>query len=434
MLRAALTFRSMKTKEQLFCIMPYTHINFKPLGQTTSCWRQHGSLGNHKVSSINSIIKGEPLSRIKKIFNEGTFPEACESCELLEKSGNESTRIRLNKIHQHLDFDSFAKDTSSSQISSIELRFGNTCNLCCRHCNSKFSSKWNRLISKAPHLSQFIRLKLGEDGLREIYSDNNLDPEGIPDHLLDEIVENYISSITHIMIAGGEPLINDRHFNFLERIKDHGKKISLDYSSNLTRLGTNNHSVLKHWKNFKQIDLRVSLDGDPSMYNYARPGESLKKIEENIETLNESFAKGHLDIYATCTLSSYNITRLPQIIDYFISLGIFFHHSFVQYPYFLNLQLLPKELKNKISNELIQYEKNIDSSPIWNSHKAWNDQEKKMKNQFEIKRRIHDILKFIDTSLPQGHFSDFVEFNKIIDSQTEGVSFRDCYPEYQPYI
>ena len=145
---------------------------------------------------------------------------------------------------------------------TIEIRFDNTCNLRCRHCSPTYSSQWEVLAFKDTEVKDFF-IKHGAGRLEKKHIS-----------LPEESFEQFKQAIPHlreVLIAGGEPLQQKRHWEMIEAMADHAHNITLSYNSNLVSLGMGNYNVLDHWPKFKKIILRVSVDGDRSVFLSAYP-------------------------------------------------------------------------------------------------------------------------------------------------------------------
>ena len=305
--------------------MPFTHENIKQEGKVSACWRYPDRIGDYRKSTLKQIWNDTPLKKLREDLLNDKKPEGCRSCWDLEDSGSTSTRQQCQQTWDWVTEEHVRKHIAPDysyplqQLRSVEIRFDNICNLMCRHCSPDYSSKWEVAVKK----DKLLMDKMVEYGTyRKDAKHVKLNAD-----MIDEISVNLAPHLKEIMIAGGEPLYHDKHYQFLENLQPHAKNIRLSYNTNLNTLEYKGKSILDLWKNFKKLWIRISIDGEPNTYEYVRAAGNLKKVEENIKILNASLPNA--DISATCTVNLYNITRLVDVIEYYTNLDVYFHTSLV---------------------------------------------------------------------------------------------------------
>ena len=220
--------------------------------------------------------------------------------------------------------------------------------------------------------------------------------------------------LDEIMIAGGEPLYHEKHYKFLEQLQPVANRLRLSYNTNLNTLEYKGKSILDLWKNFKNLLIRISIDGDPSCYSYVRSGGDLTKIENNIVKLNASLTNA--SISATWTTCLYNITKFVDIIDYFNSLNVYFHTSLVQYPKALNIKLLPKHLKEKVTKDF----------KLWLLSNQHIDPEKYKR----IEKFGSNVINYMNSEDWHDQWQSFLDYSNVLDKHHKTNLF-DIYPEYK---
>ena len=178
-------------------------------------------LGNHGPyfdikDGIEKYQLSEWLSNLQKEFLDGKKPAGCMRCWKDEDAGIKSKR-QLDYERFKDDFDKV--DLKRTEFKNIELNFGNLCNLACRICSPKYSSKWASEMSKL-------------DGKKYIIYDWYKDKK-----IMEEIYQNTKNAIG-IDIIGGEPMLIEikEHFDYLHKLKEdnYAKDISLHYTTNGT--------------------------------------------------------------------------------------------------------------------------------------------------------------------------------------------------------
>jgi len=409
-----------------FCPMPFCHVNVKQEGKVSACWRYPDRIGDYTDESIVEIWNGEKLRTLRKQLLNGERPEGCRSCWDLEDSGVKSTRQQTTEDYKKIiDFDTVKNSISAdgsmplTNLKSIEVRFDNICNLMCRHCSPDYSSVWEVAVKRDSVLNQKM-IELGTFRKQEEHVKLN-------DRVIEEI-GLLSNNLVEVMLAGGEPLYHDKHYKFIESLLPNAQNIMLSYNSNLTTLEYKGRSVLDLWKNFRRVLLRVSIDGDRDCYQYVRVHNDLEKVEANIAKVIEL---PNTKVNATCTTSLLNITRITSIVEYFLSLGAYFHTSIVQYPRALNPKLLPPELKEQVTNEWTAWVSNIDNNIRKNVKLNKNtDFELHKKSILKFGNQVIDYMNSADWFK---HWPEFVDYAQTLDNHLK-TNLLDVYPEFSKFI
>lgn len=419
-----------KEQPSTWCVMPFSHINIKHEGKLSACWRFPDRIGDYTKETLTDAFNGERMRELRRALLNGEKPIGCRSCWDLESAGIASTRINCmkdysNTINYEIAMQTLNKDDYTvpiEKMTSIEIRFDNICNLMCRHCSPDYSSKWENAVKKDSDLmSQMVY----HGTYRKMDSHVNL-----TDDLIDEI-RTLAPHLKQIMIAGGEPLYHDKHYKFLENLQEHASNIHLSYNSNLNTLEYKGKSILDLWKKFKGVDIRVSIDADPNIYEYVRVHSDLPKVENNIRTALMELS--NLSLSATCTTSLLNITRLTEIFEYFNSLGVYVHTSLVQYPKALNPRLLPPELKNKVTENWKSWSDNAEAN-LKKTLRGSNASQIDMNTQIaRVKNYGNSIINYMNSEdWHADSWNDFKNYITALDNHHK-TNILDWYPEYAPY-
>lgn len=405
-----------------FCSLPFTHLNIKQKGKLSACWRYPDKIGDYSTDTLTDTWNGEKLRELRRALLNGERPSGCRSCWDMEDAGIKSTRqqhvsdpLRTEEDVRKLIDDDY--NMPISELSLIEVRFDNICNLECRHCSSDYSSKWDASVRRNLELKE----KMIEHGT---YREPDA-PKNLNDRIIDEIGE-LSKNLNMILISGGEPIYHDKHFRFLENMLVNASRIELSYNSNLTTLEYKGKSVLDLWKQYKKITLRVSLDGYPPIYEYIRTHKEIGDVETNIKQINESLKNSYMS--ATCTTSVLNITRIPQIFEYFNSIGTYIHTSIVQYPQALNPRVLPLDLKERITQEWNTWLDNIEVNLSKNKHDKIN-----LEKQISVAKRYgNTVIKYMNSKDQYSDWDKFIDYTKILDKH-HNTNILEVYPEFIPY-
>lgn len=401
--------------------MPFNHLNIKQEGKISACWRYPDRLGDYTANTLTEIWNNDETKELRRAILNGEKPNGCRSCWDLEASGSTSTRHTCTETYDTVTLQEVLQNVNSDysypveKLKSVEIRFDNVCNLMCRHCSPDYSSVWEQAVKKDAALMD----KMIEYGTYR----KSKDHIKLTDEMIDEVTIKFAPHLEEIMIAGGEPLYHEKHYKFLENLQPYAQNLRLSYNTNLNTLSYKGQSILDLWKNFKEIWIRISLDGDPSCYDYARVASNLTKVEENIKRLNANLTNA--DISATCTVSLYNITRLVDVIEYFTKLDVYFHTSLVQYPNALNIKLLPQHLKDKITNDFNNW---LDDYPL--------DKVREMtsiinpeKQVARIKKFGNNVIKYMNSEDKHDQWQTFLDYARALDNY-HNTNLLSVYPEY----
>jgi sulfatase maturation enzyme AslB (radical SAM superfamily) len=333
-------------------------------------------------------------------------------------------KTRTDKYLSRLD--NLSDDYSMPfEIPILESKLSNFCNLKCRMCHPLDSTSWSKDWSEIEHLmeeansSTFKKVK--EFNLtRKPYISGWEKNENFWKEFK-ELAPNF----DRIEFAGGEPLIDPIHYKILHILTPYADKIELKYSTNLTKLNYKKDNVMELWNNFKSVEVMISIDGVDEIYDYIRQLGSYKEVKENIlKVVDHPKVK---KIAGACTFQIYNIFSMNEIFDKFTEdLNIDIHSHRVNYPTFLDMRVIPMNLKNKLIDRLELYAESIKHK----THKNWTEQRKT--NAYNHTLDNINALKGGDLS---NNISQFVEFSNRLDKKQNVVkSWRELLPELSEVI
>jgi radical SAM protein with 4Fe4S-binding SPASM domain len=413
----------MNKDSKTFCIMPFIHQNIKHEGKVGACWRYPDRIGDYRSQTLTEIWNSNETRELRRAVLNDERPTGCRSCWDFEDSGVASTRQTCNETYKNsynIDFDEVIDKVDEDysmpyEPQSIEIRFDNTCNLRCRHCSPTYSSQWEVLAFKDSEVKTFFT-KHGAGRLEKKHI-------SLPERSFEEF-KNAIPHLKEVLVAGGEPLQQKRHWEMIEAMTDHADHITLSYNSNLVSLGIGNYNVLDHWPKFKKIILRVSIDGDNKTFSYFRTNGDIYKIVENVQKLHELT---NIEMSLTTTVSIYNITRLVDIVKFVNNAGGLFHTSLVQYPRAINPKVLPTDIKAKITQDWNNFKLTLDNPVLW-THRQWSKEKLVAQQKRRIVRYGDYVVNYMNAEDYSTDLSETVEYINFMDKQN-GTSFVEVYPE-----
>jgi hypothetical protein len=189
--------------------------------------------------------------------------------------------------------------------------------------------------------------------------------------------------------------------------------------------------------------LKISLDGDPEIYPLVRVGGAVQKIEDNLKTLQERFPTGNrllpgqsfpgdqMIFLGTCTVSIYNVYRLPEIARYFTRLGLLFHTSQVQEPGYQSSQCLPSEAKEKITRKLEAFLENIkkEMDRDFTGQELWKNEDVKRTQLSRVRKFVGNSIAYMNARDRSHLYPRLKEFESAFAKASQTKRFEDIYPE-----
>ena len=241
------------------CAIPWSNLEILQNGDISPCCMSNLNLGNIKDVTLKEAFHSEKMQKIRSELLEGSRPKECNSCWKVEEKN--LTSIRMHNI-KRLKRNFLVNHLDQPTISTLDIKFNNTCNFKCRLCNSTASSMF------AAEEHKFLGKPL-------VVQDN----WGESENFTDQIIQ-HLPNIYNIDMFGGEPFLIKKFARVLKLAVDynHAKNIRLHYNSNGSVWP---EQLIAYWKNFKLVDIHFSIDAIGSQFELQRGGV-WKDVEENI--------------------------------------------------------------------------------------------------------------------------------------------------------
>lgn len=325
-------------KSDTFCILPWINISTRANGDLRVCChanqgptrgiykKEDGSNYNLHRDNITDAINSPLAKDIRKTMMEGNWHSECIRCLREEKAGMKSRRIndgeRFEDHATEEDVTPFTQadgtiDTSKIDQTYYDIRLGNFCNLKCRMCSPMDSSAWyddyNKMYNKEEFWDTHGTVKMFKNEKGKF---TTKDYDWVhKDHFWENLEEN-VSGMKHVYLVGGEPLIIERHYEFLQHCIDagHAEHITLEYNTNLTNIQPR---ALEMWGQFKQVQFGVSIDGIGDTLEYVRNPLKSSLLEKNLKRLDDyGVEAGNYIAWLSFTIGALNAFHLTDFIDW----------------------------------------------------------------------------------------------------------------------
>lgn len=361
-----------------FCPIPWNFQAIRANGDIRVCCQANvtknqgvlrksdGTAYNAGRDVLEESRNSELMKTVRKNMINGEWSEECGRCRSEETNGLNSRRIYENqqwkltletakeKTHEDgsIDVDNFP-------VVYYDLRFGNFCNLKCRMCGPTDSNAWYDDWIKLTGSNKFK----DTSGVMEIVN-NDVPAFNWPEYEpFWQQLESNIHNIEHVYFAGGEPMLIERHYDFLERCveKDAAKHIIVEYNTNMSTLPTR---VTKLWTHFKQVRIGASVDGMGSMQEYQRSPAKWEKTLDNLRKVDA--LPSNIMAWLAFTVTAYNVNHMIDFmkwklqdsefkkINSTIKRPIVTHHV-AHNPKHLNIRVLPDNYKEDVTKRFAEF-------------------------------------------------------------------------------
>lgn len=311
-----------------WCSLAWNHICVRPNELLKPCCRfqfEEGEsdigismdgVSNNGVSALNNDF----MRQLRRDMLNNIERNECRKCYVEEDNKQRSlTRRSLreyqNSVWTDIKRENCTEDFDHTQF--IEMSLDNICNLQCRMCESKFSSKL-QLRDKYFNLPTHKKLEPSFEKL-------NLD----------------LSDLKKVKLLGGEPFMSPNLEKFLDYIIERAdpSNLWLEVVTNGTNIP--NDTVVEKLNRFYKLELNVSLDSYSTANDYQRYGSNYKDIWNNSQQYEKLFT--NIDMAFHCVTSVYTANKLADTLN-FLSNENNYHVSLdlVRHPEWMSLMYAPK--------------------------------------------------------------------------------------------
>jgi MoaA/NifB/PqqE/SkfB family radical SAM enzyme len=391
--------------EKSFCVLPWLQLHMMPDSSVTPCCVSpfSDSFGNASKQNFLDIWNGPKFKLLRQQMLEGVLPETCRHCYKIEEAGFPSLRTQMNKKFsadtEELKKNANPDGTAEVKLKALDIRFSNMCNFKCRGCGSELSHSWYEdhvaLKRTSPDAPKLRRIKVDSPNFWNEFP-------------------NMINDLEYIYFGGGEPLITKEHFDLLRLLIDRKQtNINLFYNTNLSALNYEGKNLVELWKQFRWVDIAVSLDDIEHRAEYFRHGTDWATVTGNMKKIRDLDDK--IKTYINCTVSNMNVYYLPEFFEYVMRENLTntgtVMINLLQSPPELSVTALPASAKLEVMRKLKAYKENL----IERNLSSIGD---------DIQKVMDAMMRSDDSRL----FGEFLSYTKTLDD-LRGESFQATYPE-----
>jgi len=318
---------------------------------------------NINNTSLEQVWNSEHVRNTRLKMIAGEEISECIKCVEQESRGYKSMRSTANKEINYNSTDN--NGNVSTMPNTMELHYGNVCNLKCRMCSQNYSNQVGKeLLEIGNSDPEFLQWVIKQSGNVNNWT-NNLSVEYTwfenekNKKKLNDFVDKNISQLT---VIGGEPTIIPEFYELFEHCDKNGTlgKKQFTVVTNLTNI---NPKMTKWLPKLKNWTIWASLDGIGARTEYIRYPSNFEKIKENLNFYKSILRQhGNGKIVFSPAIQLLNIDQLDEMLEWFIDfsegeVGTNFDVSWmsqVWYPRICNYDIAPKEYRLKIADKLEQ--------------------------------------------------------------------------------
>jgi hypothetical protein len=359
-------------KHESLCLAPWTHTYLSPQTERRMCcasrepaqnFEQYidteAGTGRYLPITLEQHWNSDHMRSVRRRMLDGeTLPE-CDVCnnKLLNTSVYRDYfwhlfQHKLEEVYASTNEDGY----TTMQPVSWDYRFSNLCNFKCRTCGDMLSSAWeseqrqHNMIDwhnpKNNWMQPDIRKQITQ------FQDSQIESE------FSDAVEQH--RVEEIYWVGGEPLMYEQHWRYMQRIIElgDGHRVYARYNTNLSRVdyrGVNLYShILDHVRDWQ---ICASIDGTGKIGEYIRTGLDWSTFRKNFELgLKHARHRRQMRLDFTLTLPGmFEVDRMQDLADeYNVDLLTKVIFSFTP-DIILSPLSLPRHLLDPWIDELLEY-------------------------------------------------------------------------------
>ena len=351
-----------------YCSFPFEHQYVHMSGSVRLCCAtmenatdKKGNRIHMNNDSLQKAWNSDYMKNARLKMKNGEVLEACTKCIDQESRGYKSMRLEVN---EESNIKNVNEDGSMDAMPhSMELHFGNVCNLKCKMCGQDYSNQIGKEI-----------LQIGEkdkDFLTWVYKQsgnvnnwtNNLSVQYTwfqNKKTKNRLIEYVSKHITLLTIIGGEPTVIPEFYELLDYCYENNTLKDKDITI-VTNLTNTNPKMTKWLPEMKSWKIWASLDGIGDVTEYIRYPSNFTKVADNLDYYKKMLTKhGNGSITFSPAIQLLNIHQLDDMLKWFIDFsdgawGDNFNISWmaqVWYPRICNYDIAPREYRVMVADKL----------------------------------------------------------------------------------
>jgi MoaA/NifB/PqqE/SkfB family radical SAM enzyme len=308
-------------KPDNLCLAPWTHTYLSPQTERRLCCASREPAQSftqyidtdagdnvYAPQSLDEYWNSERIRRVRRDMMNNIVPAECEVCDkkLLNTNVYRDYFGHLFS-HKYPEVVASTDDTGYTTMKPVswDYRFSNLCNFKCRMCGPMLSSSWETEARKQGKIEPWMEPAVKEQISN--YQDTQIEAE------FSQAVEEH--RIEEIYWVGGEPLMYEQHWRYMQRIIELGDGPGLyaRYNTNLSKVdykGINLYNDIL--TKVRDWQICASLDGVGEVGEYIRTGLNYDKFIANFKE-GLRYAKNRRQMRLDFTLTTPGLGQILKI-------------------------------------------------------------------------------------------------------------------------
>ena len=416
-----------------YCDLPFQHQYIHMSGSIRMCCAtlenakdDAGKEYHMSKDSLKDVWNSDYMKQARVNMKNGVVLDACSKCVQQEERGYGSMRVENSK---ESNIGCMKEDgTMNKMPNTMELHFGNVCNLKCKMCGQDYSNQIGKEIleigKKDTDFLQWVKQQSGN--VNNWTNDLSVEYTWFQNQKIKNRLIEYVSKhITQLTIIGGEPTVIPEFYELLDYCYKNDTLKDKDITI-VTNLTNTNPKMTRWLPEMKSWIIWASLDGIGDTTEYIRYPSNFNKVVENLTYYKKMLTEhGNGSITFSPAVQLLNIHQLDEMLKWFVDFsdvawGDKFRVSWlsqVWYPRICNYDVAPREYRLKVANKL---EKSADYFSQYRDI------------SFFYNKQIENLRTDILDSPTEEHLQkSFIRYNDTQDKHRKGNTWRDLLPDLE---
>lgn len=317
--------------------------------------------------SIRDWFNSQPVKQFRQQSLDNKEISICTRCYSEEKLGAISKRVKGNlksaifmqafdaSFEQSPGHQHFINDNYAGVPIDLHIDLGNHCNLACKMCSAKASSK----IAAQ-------EVKWGIKSSKALIGTNWTADQQVWDSFKHQLLE--IPKLSNIHFMGGETLLSDRIEDLVDFLALHQRfDVGFSFVTNGTIYLP---ELIKKMSPFKRTGIEISIETTTSHNDYIRQGSNTVEILDTIKKYNALCNRTTVDVTIRPAISALSIGTFWTLLELCLQEKMVMKPCWCINPEFLDPKILPVEIKKQYLEPYIkiaQRLEHLDSDAAFNA-------------------------------------------------------------------